>query len=329
MAHKAPSMQIYRLQMRLYLSCDPQLTEYGVGHAELRSTALRRASFKKLAWRSGTSQSVPRRGLERVCCVVSRRVVVCQCLRLRPVVKSMCSDGSGSSTPSKGSSSMENSSRPRCVSVLALLLVWVCVSSGEVSPCGPFKCSVSLQKTLQITRILHKETGGLLKIYKANQGEGVEFMCQAQAEGVPEATISGQDWTERLTSINARLREFAPHLQRVAEQQSDLQPPGCPLLATMERVQARASLLLRRENCLLREVLPNSVLEPPSPTTQGGHAALPPPLNTFQQKTYGCSVLTRLRAFLSASQKELKALKGVACKRRTELLANRVGSLGP
>ncbi|KAL2099938.1 hypothetical protein ACEWY4_004332 [Coilia grayii] len=228
-----------------------------------------------------------------------------------------------SSTPTTGSSSQDSQ---RCVSLLVLLLVCVCVSSAEGVPCFPFSCSSSLHKTLQLTRILHKETGALLKTYKAYQGEGVEFICQAQSEGVPEATVSGQDWTERLMAVHGRLQEFAPHLRHIAEQQTDLQQAGSPLLAALEQVQLRASGLLRRQHCLLQLLLPNSVLEPPGPT--GHPPPLPPPLNSFQQKAYGCSVLTRLRAFLSLSQKELKALKGVACKRRTEQPANTAGLLG-
>lgn len=154
----------------------------------------------------------------------------------------------------------------------------------------------------------------LLFPQKANQGEGVEFICQAQTEGVPEATVSGQDWTERLMAVHLRLHDFVPHLQHVYEQQAELQPLGSDLLSQLSDIQKRCPHLADRLHNLLQLLLPNSVLEPPGPTSQPPL----PPLNNFQQKAYGCNVLTRFRSFLYQSQRELKALRGVACKRRTE-----------
>ncbi|XP_012685726.1 IL-6 subfamily cytokine M17 [Clupea harengus] len=219
--------------------------------------------------------------------------------------------GHGRIAPALGPQSQDNN---LCVSLLVLLLVCTCVSRTEGVSCSQTSCCNSLQKTLQLTRLLHRESTALLKTYKANQGEGVELICQAQSEGVPEATVSGQDWAERLMGIHVRLQEFVPHLRHVAEQQADLQPVGSPLLNTLAQVQLRCPHLSGRMHCLLQLLLPNSVLEPPGPT---GQPPLPP-LNSFQQKAYGCNVLTRFRAFLFNSQRELKALRGVACKRRTE-----------
>lgn len=155
----------------------------------------------------------------------------------------------------------------------------------------------------------------LLFPQKANQGEGVEFICQAQTEGVPEATVSGQDWTERLMAVHVRLHDFVPHLQHVYEQQAELQPPESNLLSQLSEVQKRCPHLADRLHSLLQLLFPNSVLEPRGPT---GQPPLPP-FNSFQQKAYGCNVLTRFRLFLSQSQRELKTLRGVACKRRTEV----------
>ncbi|XP_076139320.1 IL-6 subfamily cytokine M17 [Alosa pseudoharengus] len=218
--------------------------------------------------------------------------------------------GHGSSTPATGSPSLD---RNLCVSLLVSLLVCVCVSSVVGVPLAPSSCS-SLKKSLKSARVLHWETGQLLETYKANQGEGVEFICQAQSEGVPEATVFGQDWTERLSGLHVRLHEFTPHLRHVAEQQADLQPPSSKLLRDLDQVQLRVPHLASNLHGLLQLLLPNSVLEPPGPT---GQPPLPP-LNSFQQKAYGCSVLTRFHTFLSNSQKELKALRGVACKRRMD-----------
>ncbi|XP_062409668.1 IL-6 subfamily cytokine M17 [Sardina pilchardus] len=225
----------------------------------------------------------------------------------------MSSHGSSSSTPSTGSPSLHRN-------LFVLLLVWllacVCVSSVSGAPRSPSPCSASLKQSLKIARMLHTETGKLLQTYRANQGEGVEFICQAQSEGVPEATVFGQDWTERLSGVHLRLHEFAPHLRHVCEQQAELQPPGSRLLGELAQVQLRVPHLASSLHGLLELLLPNSVLEPPGPT---GQPPLPP-LNSFQQKAYGCSVLTRFRNFLSNSQKELKALRGVACKRAVRLI---------
>lgn len=142
----------------------------------------------------------------------------------------------------------------------------------------------------------------------------MEFICQAQTEGIPEATVSGQDGMERLMGMHVRLHDFVPHLQHVYEQQAELQLPGSELLSQLGDVQKRCPHLAERLHILLQLLLPNSVLEPLGPT---GQPPLLPPLNSFQQKAYGCNVLTRFRSFLNQSQRDLKVLRGEACKRRT------------
>ena len=113
----------------------------------------------------------------------------------------------------------------------------------------------------------------------------MELICQAQSEGVPEATVSGQDWAERLMGIHVRLQEFVPHLRHVAEQQADLQPVGSPLLNTLAQVQLRCPHLSGRMHCLLQLLLPNSVLEPPGPP----NPPPPPPALSSKYSRYAAA----------------------------------------
>lgn len=132
---------------------------------------------------------------------------------------------------------------------------------------------------------------------------------------VPLSTISGQSISERIFSVYTHLKEFLPHLKTVMEQQKDFDPPTNPVAEGLKHMITHVDRISLIVNCLLQVLKPNiPILEPAERPT-----GIPPAQNTFQQKAYGCIVLSRLEEFLSQAFHELKSLRGRRCRRRTEI----------
>ncbi|XP_071401639.1 IL-6 subfamily cytokine M17 [Centroberyx affinis] len=199
--------------------------------------------------------------------------------------------------------------------LLSLLLVMAVDSTRTVTLCRNQQCGNSLQQTLKLTRLIHKESVDLIRIYKATQGDMSELFCKTSINNVPDPNISGLDPSERIASIYTHVQAFFPHLKRVYEQQTDLQLPTTMLLTELTRVSNRSSSLAALVNCIYQSLFPN--LPVPEPAREP--TSLPPSQNTFQQKVYGCVVLKRFKEFLSNVARELRTLKTQVCKKRTQV----------
>ena len=140
-----------------------------------------------------------------------------------------------------------------------------------------------------------------------------ELFCQMSINNVPDPNISGLDPSERMLSIYSHCKAFLPHLKRVTEQQTDLQPPSCSLLSKLSTAHNRTNGLANQINCIYQTLFPNLPI-PPDPVD--GPTSVPPSQNVFQQKVYGCVVLKRFKAFLSRVTRELRTLKSQVCTRR-------------
>ncbi|XP_054613395.1 IL-6 subfamily cytokine M17 [Dunckerocampus dactyliophorus] len=198
--------------------------------------------------------------------------------------------------------------------LLALLLLLVAQSSKTASsksqPCGGF-----LQQTLRLTRLIQKESVELIKTYKASQGEMSHLFCKMSIPNVPEPNISGLEPSERMESIHRNLQAFSPHLRRVYEQQTDLQPPDSLLLVQLGIVGTYSRNLEALMQAFYRKAFPNLQDWP-----AGAPTSLPPPQNIFQQKVYGCVVLKTYKEFLLNVSRELRTIKGKVCRGRRNLL---------
>lgn len=133
-------------------------------------------------------------------------------------------------------------------------------------------------------------------------------------DNVPVSTISGHSTSERISSVYTRLKEFLPHLKTVMEQQKDIDPPTNPVAEGLKHMTLHVDRSSQIVNCLLQVLQPNIPIPEPAQRPTG----IPPAQNTFQQKAYGCTVLSRLQEFLSQAFQELKSLRGTKCRRRTE-----------
>ncbi|KAM4634093.1 IL-6 subfamily cytokine M17 [Polymixia lowei] len=201
------------------------------------------------------------------------------------------------------------------MTLLSLLLVMAVDSTRTETLCRNQQCGSSLQQTLKLTRLIHKESVDLNRIYKASQGDLSELFCKISNNNVPDPSISGLDPSERILNIYTHLEAFFPHLKRVFEQQTDLQLPPSPLLTELTIVRHRSSGLAALINCLYQGLFPNL----PVPQPAEGPTSLPPPLNVFQQKVYGCVVLKRYKEFLSNVARELRTLKSQVCRKRAQM----------
>ncbi|XP_062291139.1 IL-6 subfamily cytokine M17 [Scomber scombrus] len=199
--------------------------------------------------------------------------------------------------------------------LLSLLLLMAVDSTRTVAASRNQQCGNSLQQTLKLTRLAHKESVDLIKRYKASQGELSELFCKVSVSDVPDPNISGMEPPERLLSIYTHLQAFFPHFKRVYEQQTDLQSPTSPLLTELTMVSARSSTLGAQLNNFYQSVFPNLPIQEPA----GRPTSLPPPQNIFQQKVYGCVVLKTYKEFLSNVSRELRTLKSKLCRRRIQL----------
>uniref|UniRef100_A0A3B4FMP8 Ciliary neurotrophic factor n=1 Tax=Pundamilia nyererei TaxID=303518 RepID=A0A3B4FMP8_9CICH len=189
--------------------------------------------------------------------------------------------------------------------LLSLLLLMTVDSTKTVALSTNQQCGTLLQQTLKITRIVHKESGDLIKTYKAAQGEMSELFCKVSVNDIPDPNISGLDPPARIASIYTHLQAFLPHFKRVYKQQTDLQSPGSPLLKELTRVWGRTESLASFMNTFYQSLFPNL----PIPEPAGGPTTLPPAQNVFQQKVYGCVVLKTYKDFMSNVSKELRILK--------------------
>lgn len=138
-----------------------------------------------------------------------------------------------------------------------------------------------------------------------------ELLCKASVSGIPDPNISGLEPSEKTASMYAQLQAFAPHLKRVYEEQTDLQPPKNPLLILLNTVINQSGMLTRRINNFYHKVFPNL----PLPEPAGGSTTLPPPQNIFQQKVYGCVVLTTYKKLLTNMSKNMRTLRSKVCRK--------------
>ncbi|XP_076020203.1 IL-6 subfamily cytokine M17 [Genypterus blacodes] len=199
---------------------------------------------------------------------------------------------------------------------LSLLLVMAVDSTTSVTPSGNQQCGNSLQQTLKQTRLMQKESVDLIKTYKGTEEEMSEI-CKVSFTNVPEPNISGLEPSDRIASMYTRLQAFLPHFQRVYEQQTDFQPSANSLLIDLTAASQRSRILAVQIKGLYQSLFPNL----PMPEPAGGPTSLPPPLNTFQQKVYGCAVLKNFKEFLSNVARELRTVKSQVCRRRTRMNA--------
>ncbi|KAF7666286.1 hypothetical protein LDENG_00114150 [Lucifuga dentata] len=199
--------------------------------------------------------------------------------------------------------------------LLSLLLVVAVDSTRSVTPSRNQQCGNSLQQTLKLTRLVHKESVDLIKTYKATQGEMSELLCGVSVNIVPDPNISGLEPSERIVSMYTHLQDFSPHFKRVYEQQTDLQSPTSTLLPELTNISTRSRSLAALINGVYQSIFPNL----PMPEPAGGSTALPPPQNVFQQKVYGCAVLKSFKEFLSNVAREMRTLKSQVCKRKMQM----------
>ncbi|XP_007231486.2 IL-6 subfamily cytokine M17 [Astyanax mexicanus] len=199
-----------------------------------------------------------------------------------------------------------------------ILFIFVDLVNTTV-PCSTMNCNKNLHKGVKLAKLMNRTSAELVKTYQANQGDFAEQFCKTSMDNVPTSTLSGQTPPERVLSIYTHLKEFLPHLMKVQEQQNDLQPPSSPLLRQLTEIKDHVSHLSHKVNCIFQTLQPNiPVPEPPVWPTR-----IPPAQNVFQQKVYGCVVLTRLSEFLSKTADELRLLKNRMCKKkRTQKMSN-------
>lgn len=147
---------------------------------------------------------------------------------------------------------------------------------------------------------------------QANEGDFAKQFCNMQMNNVPASSLSGQTSADRILNVYTRLKEFQPHMRKVLQQQADLLPPQSPLLTSLGENLQRTGHLTHKVNCILKILQPNI----PIPEPAAGPTGIPLPQNVFQQKVYGCVVLTRLNEFLLRVVDELRSLKGSVCKKK-------------
>ncbi|KAF6733222.1 hypothetical protein FQA47_000808 [Oryzias melastigma] len=196
--------------------------------------------------------------------------------------------------------------------LLSFLLLMGVHSTRTVGASRNPACKTSLQRTFRLAKLVQFEASNVFKTYKESQGEGSEFLCKAPVNNIPDPNIHGLEASERISSIYTQLQSFIPHLKRVYEQQKDLQLPSSPLLSKLLGVSDKSWDLTLTINDFYCLAFPN--LPPLEPA--GGPTTLPPPLNVFQQKVYGCVVLKTYKEFLTNVSKEFKSFKGKVCRRR-------------
>ncbi|XP_037547951.1 IL-6 subfamily cytokine M17 [Nematolebias whitei] len=199
--------------------------------------------------------------------------------------------------------------------LLYFLLLLPANSTRGVAASRNHHCGKDLQPTMKLTKLIQKKTANLTKEYIASQGDGFQQdFCKASMSGIPDPNISGLEPSERIASIHTQLQAFLPHLKQVQEQQGNLQPPKSQLVDQLGRVTKQSGMLANRVEAFYKSLFPNRPLPDPS----GGPTTLPSPQNVFQQKVYGCVVLTTYKKLLSNILNERKTLKSKVCRTRKQ-----------
>lgn len=157
---------------------------------------------------------------------------------------------------------------------------------------------------------IHKTV--IFSYQQANEGDFAKQFCKMQMDNIPASSLSGQTSADRILNVYTRLKEFHPHIKKVLEQQTSLLPPNSHMLYSLNENLQRTGHLVHKMNCILQILQPNI----PIPEPAAGPTGIPLPQNVFQQKVYGCVVLTRLNKFLLKVVDELRSLKGSVCKRK-------------
>ncbi|KAJ8286492.1 hypothetical protein GJAV_G00039820 [Gymnothorax javanicus] len=205
----------------------------------------------------------------------------------------------------------------------ALALLCLVLHAGGSQPVrrcrGGGNCGCLLHKSIRLTRLMAKLAQDLRTTYMSSQGDFSETFCSLPLKEVPRAEITGSGTLERLRNIHTTLGLFLQHVAVVTMEQGNLQDSKSPLLKELQDAQAHLSNLAASISKLLQYLHPN---DPPVVTRLERESS--PARNTFQQKIYGCAVLTNHRDFLSHVLQELKDLKatGHTC------LSRRKRSLG-
>ncbi|XP_016333681.1 IL-6 subfamily cytokine M17 [Sinocyclocheilus anshuiensis] len=198
--------------------------------------------------------------------------------------------------------------------ILPILILIAVELVHPTMSCKNENCSQLLHRSLKLTRLMSKRTAELLETYKASQGDSADLICDMQMDNVPVSTISGQTMSERILSVYTHLKEFLPHMKTVMEQQKDLNPPTNPVVEGLHSMITHVRHIALRVNCILQILQPNIPIPEPAERPTG----IPPAQNIFQQKAYGCIVLSRLQELLSQAVQEQKSLKGKMCRKRTK-----------
>nr|AAM52337.1 IL-6 subfamily-like cytokine M17 [Cyprinus carpio]AAM52338.1 IL-6 subfamily-like cytokine M17 [Cyprinus carpio] len=198
--------------------------------------------------------------------------------------------------------------------ILAILILIAVELVHPTVSCKNETCSQLLRHSLRLTRLMSKRTTELLETYKTSQ-DFADLICDMQMDNVPVSTVSGQTISQRILSVYTHLKEFLPHMKTVMEQQKDLNPPTNPVAEGLNRMITHVRHIAVRVNCILEILQPNIPIPEPAESPTG----IPHAQNIFQQKAYGCIVLTRLQELLSQAVQEQKSLKkGKMCRKSTK-----------
>ncbi|XP_076866771.1 IL-6 subfamily cytokine M17 [Brachyhypopomus gauderio] len=206
--------------------------------------------------------------------------------------------------------------QPTDMLLLTVILLAVVEFGNATAQCIDESCNKNLHKAVKLSRFVSWTTAELITTYQATQGDFAAQFCTMTMDGVPSSTLWGNSPAERVQSAYVRLTELLPHGMMVLQQQSDLQSSSGPLLSGLAELLDHGRHLTSRIRCALQKLRPNI----PLPDGSVGPTAVLPPQNTFQQKVYGCVVLTRIQELASKAARELKSLRG-QCKNRTRMMS--------
>ncbi|XP_059406680.1 IL-6 subfamily cytokine M17 [Carassius carassius] len=198
--------------------------------------------------------------------------------------------------------------------ILPILILIAVELVHPAMSCKHENCSQLLHRSLKLTKSMAKRSAELLETYKTSQGDSADLICDMQMDNVPVSTISGQTMSERILSVYTHLKEFLPHMKTVKEQQKDLNPPTNLVVEGLHSMITHVCHIALRVNCILQILQPNIPIPEPAERPTG----IPPAQNIFQQKAYGCIVLSRLQELLSQAVQEQKSLKGKLCRKRNK-----------
>lgn len=176
-------------------------------------------------------------------------------------------------------------------------------------------CACLLHKSMRLSRLMEKQAEDLRTTYMSSQGDFSEMFCKLPEKEVPSTKVPDLETLEGLRNVHTTLGLFRQHIAVVMEEQENLQDSENPLLKELLEAQFQIANLVASVHRLLQTLHPN---EPPEVAGPGRGPAPGPSRNTFQQKIYGCAVLTNYRDFLSQLWQKLKdlKLKGQTCVSR-------------